>query len=110
MIGYDYLELEEARKVLLNAWHQFYYKNKVDIDIDYVLNWRVETGQLMNITDSTGVDLFTVIDDDEDTVVKVLNDGGVILSGVKSGSTQPGTVVAGELWHDTDDHTIKIGV
>jgi len=75
------------------------------------LNWRGSNGQLVKISDKTGIDLFKVFDDDGAAVLTVVNDGGVFLTGIKSGSTQGAAgAAANELWHDTDDNTIKIGV
>ena len=41
----------------------------------------------------------------------IKSDGGIFLNNLKSGATQGAAgAAAGELWHDTDDDTIKIGI
>jgi len=43
--------------------------------------------------------------------LRIKSDGGVFMYSLKSGATQAAAgAAADELWHDTDDHTIKIGV
>jgi len=43
--------------------------------------------------------------------IKIISDGGVYMANLKSGATQGAAgAAAGELWHDTDDETIKLGV
>ncbi len=45
------------------------------------------------------------------TVFRVDNTGGIHPDGIKSGATQGAAgAAAGELWHDTDDNLIKMGV
>ena len=42
---------------------------------------------------------------------QVLGNGGVLIPNMKSGATQVAAgAAAGELWHDTDDDTVKMGV
>ena len=43
--------------------------------------------------------------------MKIASDGGIFMYGLKSGANQAAAgAAANELWHDTDDDTIKLGV
>ena len=63
---------------------KFISDQRPEADPNDELNWRGSNGQLVKILDEIGIDLFRVYDDDNTIVVKVLNDGGVVLSGINS--------------------------
>ena len=39
----------------------------------------------------------------------ITSSGDIFFTNLPSGATEPGGVVAGQLWLDTDDQTVKIG-